>query len=210
MSSQDDYLSGQTFTLPVIWTKYFNKQPGKEEHFHWHPITFQGDNLLFLDYFLACYSSTFKLLNCVITGIYILTGQQRDMTELKFLLQVNMTGNNPKFILSLFMTNKLFTMISFCQCLQHTTCSPLRSCKILSFSNSAGPFPWPDLICNQYVKKMIFLHSGRIISVRNTVQNYGNLDKRGRRVLRCLLITWRTIIFTHWKNKTRRLDYMVL
>ena len=30
----------------------------------------------------------------------ILTGQKRDVTELKFLWPVNMTGNSPKFILS--------------------------------------------------------------------------------------------------------------
>lgn len=28
----------------------------------------------------------------------------------------------------------------------HTTCSPLRSCRSLNFSNSDGPFPCPDLI----------------------------------------------------------------
>ena len=97
MSGQDDYLSGQTFGLLVILTKHFNKRPGKK-HFHWHLITFQEANLPFLLYFLSVtlvHSSYY----CVITSIYILTGQKRDVTELKFLSRVNMTGNNPKLII---------------------------------------------------------------------------------------------------------------
>ena len=155
MSGQDDYLSGQTFGLLVILTKHFNKRPGKKNIFTDTSLRFKRPTFLFLLYFLSVtlvHSSYY----CVITSIYILTGEKRDVTELKFLSWVNMTDNNPKFILSPVMTNKPFTMISLCQCLEHTTCSPLRSCKILSFSNSAGPFPWPDLICNQYIRKVNF------------------------------------------------------
>ena len=96
MSGQDDYLSGENFGLLVILTKHFNKRPGKK-HFHWHLITFQEANLPFLLYFLSVtlvHSSYYY----VITSIYILTGQKRDVTELKFLSRVNMTGNNPKLI----------------------------------------------------------------------------------------------------------------
>lgn len=106
--------------------------------------TFQEANLPFFALFFVCYSSTFKLLLCYYQYLHFDRSKVGDVTELKFLSQANMTGNSPKFvkfILSLVMTNKPFTMISFCQCLKHTTCSPLRSCKILSFSNSAGPFP---------------------------------------------------------------------
>ena len=96
MSGQDDYLSGQTFGLLVILTKHFNKRPGKK-HFHRHLITFQEANLPFLLYFssvILVHSSYY----CVFTSIYILTGQKRDVTELRFLSRVNMIGNNPKLI----------------------------------------------------------------------------------------------------------------
>lgn len=37
-----------------------------------------------------------------------------------------------------------------------TTCSPLRSCRSLNFSNSEGPFPWPDLIWKKFKWKQVF------------------------------------------------------
>ena len=97
MSGQDDYLSGQTFGLLVILTKHFNKRPGKKNIFTDTSLRFKRPTFLFLLYFLSVtlvHSSYY----CVITSIYILTGQKRDVTELRFLSRVNMIGNNPKLI----------------------------------------------------------------------------------------------------------------
>ena len=161
MSGQDDYLSGQTFGLLVILTKHFKEK----KHFHWHLITFQEANLPFFTLFFVCYSSTFKLLLCFYQYLHFDWSEERcDWAK------ISCAGQHDRQQ-SLVMTNKPFTMVSLCQCLKHTTCSPLRSCKILSFSNSAGPFPWPDLICNQYIRKVNCLHGGRMISVCNKEQN---------------------------------------
>ena len=161
--------------LSVCWSFWPISDQVKKSIFTDTSLCFKRPIFLFLHNFFVCYSSTFELLLCYYQNLHFDGSEVGDVTELKFLSRVDMTGNSPKFlkfILSPVMTNKPFTMISFCQCLEHTTCSPLRSCKILSFSNSAGPFPWPDLICNQYIKrKMNFPHGGRIISACNTVQN---------------------------------------
>ena len=96
MSGQDDYLSGQTFGLLVILTKHFNKRPGKKT-FSLTPHYVSRGNLPFLLYFLSVTlvdSSYYR----VFTSIYILTGQKRDVTELRFLSRVNMISNNPKLI----------------------------------------------------------------------------------------------------------------
>ena len=93
MSDQDNHLPRQTFALLVILTRsaMFSGPHFHTLHFKRTSIFFQSGMSLIVR--LACsnyYGVIFK----------ILTGQKRDVTQLKFLWPVNMTGNSPKFILN--------------------------------------------------------------------------------------------------------------
>ena len=66
--------------------------------------------ILFSNEFLSIQGDIFALIGyCFKINVFnILTGQKRDMTELKFVWLVNMTDNRPKIILSPVGTGRLF------------------------------------------------------------------------------------------------------
>ena len=120
MSDQDDHLSRQTFTLLVILTgsATFSGPHFHTLHFKRTSIFFQLFTSMSLLVRLAClnyYGVIFK----------ILTGQKRDVTQLKFLWPVNMTGNSPKFILS--PTSELLVT-----CTYTFLCLFVHNCKLFS------------------------------------------------------------------------------
>ena len=103
----------QTFTLLVILTRSatFSGPHFHTLHFNRTSIFFQLFTSMSLLVRLACsyyYGVIFK----------ILTGQKRDLTELKFLWPVNTTGNSPKFILSptseLLITSNIYFFVFIC------------------------------------------------------------------------------------------------
>ena len=95
ISGHDKHLSGQTFGLLVILTRHVKKR--LEKKYIFTPSHFKRTSIFLLLMFLfvgLVHSSYYPF-------IYnILSGQKRDVTQLKFLWPVNMTGNSPKFILS--------------------------------------------------------------------------------------------------------------
>ena len=113
MSDQDDHLSTK---LSLCWS-FWPDQPHLAAHIFTHynfnrtSIFFQLFTSMSLLVRLACsyyYGVIFK----------ILTGQKRDLTELKFLWPVNTTGNSPKFILSptseLLITSNIYFFVFIC------------------------------------------------------------------------------------------------
>ena len=95
MSDQYDHLSTQTFTLLVILTR-----SGTFSGPHFHTLHFKRTSIFF-----QVFTSMSLLVRLACSNYYgvifkILTGQKRDVSQLKFLWPVNTTGNGPKFILS--------------------------------------------------------------------------------------------------------------
>ena len=71
-----------------------------QEKIHFHTITLQEYKHLFFFDFMFLLVMLIRLSYYYVI-FYILTGQKRDVTELKFLWLVNMTFNSPKFFLAL-------------------------------------------------------------------------------------------------------------
>jgi len=94
ISGHDKHLSGQTFGLPFILTGHVKKR--LEKKYIFTPLHFKRTSIFLLLMFL--------FVGLVRSSYYpfifnVLSGQKRDMTQLKFLWPVNMTGNSPKLIL---------------------------------------------------------------------------------------------------------------
>ena len=70
-----------------------------QEKIHFHAITLQEYKRLFF-YFMFLFVMLVRL-SYYFVIFYILTGQKRDVTELKFLWLVNMTFKSPKFFWAL-------------------------------------------------------------------------------------------------------------
>ena len=118
MSGQDDNLSGQNFGLAVILTGHVHSFQINGYKITQRPLpvemqianisdTFSDQNFytshaLFSNKFLSVRGDSFASLGYYfkINIFNILTGQKRDMTELKFVWPVNLPGNCSKIILS--------------------------------------------------------------------------------------------------------------
>ena len=90
MSDQYDHLSRQTFTLLVILTG-----SGTFSGPHFHTLHFKRTSIFF-----QVFTSMSLLVRLACSNYYgvifkILTGQKRDVSQLKFLWPVNTTGNGP-------------------------------------------------------------------------------------------------------------------